>query len=428
MRIRRKSLESRIKFVVTGLAFCLTAALISMSLAIDARDSFSVQRDLILSLATKSPAMTTDQVVSVMEEQGENWRITSDGQSGTRLTTADGVSWHVEVNGNTVFKSVLYKRRHLLVSGLICLLISAEIAVFLAYWITRPLKRLVWGCSRVAGGDLSDLPGEIPGTYEIETLYGAFDRMVRGLRGRRDLERRVSRMERLAALGQVVAGVSHEIKNPLASMRIHLDLLDPAIAGRDRESLDVLGSELDRLNRVVTQLLSFARPSPPLPGPVAPGEILDWCRGVVGVKLSASGVKWRQAVEEGIAIWGDREQLRQLLLNLVLNGLEASSGGGSILVSMAKNGGGTILTVSDEGEGIPAEVRERIFDPFVTSKPDGTGLGLSMSYRIVEMHHGKMDYETSAAGTTFTVWFPDEEGVFREDMDNRRRDRSGRRT
>jgi signal transduction histidine kinase len=400
-------LETRVKAVVTGLTFCLTVILIAMSLSIDFHETYLSEQGKIDELSSRSSDLTSRQVMEIIDREGEAWRITSEGD-GTSVTTSDGASWKVSLNGKHVLTSILHRRRHLLVAGMICLLLSAEMAVFLAYWLTRPLKRLAWGCAKVGRGDLSDLPVERSGSYELEILQKAFNAMVRGLRERQSLERRISRMERLAALGQVVAGVSHEIKNPLAAMRIHLDLLSGARSGEteDEESLQVLSSELDRLNRVVTQLLSFARPTPTVPGPIEPRELFRWCHSMVRVRLSRKSIGWHEAVDDGTELWGDRGQMQQLLLNLVLNGIEAMDEEGDLYVSCRRSGKGTSMSVEDTGGGVPDRVAERIFDPFVTSKPDGTGLGLSIVYRIVEDHRGTMDLKTSSEGTRLDLWFP----------------------
>ncbi len=406
----RVNLETRIKGIVTGLAFCLTLVLMGMALSMDFSESVRLQYSLIQDLVSRGPSMTSAQAVEIMEERGSSWKVTSGKGDGTPLTTSDGAVWSLEPDRQAILELVLHRRRHLLVAAMICLLISAEMAVFMAYWITRPLKRLVWGCARVAKGDLSDIPTEKAGSYELEALHEAFNEMVQGIKGRQEMERRVSRMERLAALGQVVAGVSHEIKNPLASMRIHLDLLGSSFNEEEQESLTVLSSELDRLNRVVTQLLSFARPAPPLPGPVDPEEVLDWCYRMVKVRLQKCGVGWHHHVEEGTVMWADRGQVQQLLLNLVLNALEAIDEGGEIRLSAERGSEGTVLSIGDNGRGIADDVKDRMFDPFVTSKSEGTGLGLSVVYRIMELHRGRIEYSSSQEGTVFTLWFPDEKG------------------
>nr|WP_321500943.1 ATP-binding protein [uncultured Dethiosulfovibrio sp.] len=409
----RASLETRIKGMVTAMALSLTLVLITMSLSMDFRETLAQQREIIGDLTAREGDITSTEAVKIMEKQGERWIVTCEKGPGERLLTSDGALWYLRPDRGAILQSVLHRRRHLLVAAMICLLLSAEMAVFMAYWITRPLKRLVWACSRVAKGDLSDIPREKAGSYELETLNDAFNDMVQGLKGWQAMERQISRMERLAALGEVVAGVSHEIKNPLASMRIHLDLIGPSLEGEEVESLEILSSELDRLNRVVTQLLSFARPSPPLAGPVDPTEILDWCHRMVRVKLRDQGIEWHQEIEGNTFIWADRGQLQQLLLNLILNGIEATQDGGAISLKVQKSRGGAALSVEDEGSGIPERIKDRIFDPFVTSKPEGTGLGLSVVYRIIELHRGKIDYRSSEGGTTFDLWFPDEGGDFR---------------
>jgi signal transduction histidine kinase len=240
----------------------------------------------------------------------------------------------------------------------------------------------------------------------VRRLTAIFNDMVDTLQRWKKLERQISRMDRLASLGQMVAGVSHEIRNPLASMRIHLDLLSDHVSDEGTESLRILGDELDRLNRTVSQLLAFASPRPPLSGPVAVNDLIRWCHQMLHASLRA-GITWDASLDDdGLELWGDPQQLRQMLLNLLLNAQEAMPGGGAVRLAARKDGNTVEFRVSDTGPGLPDVLLERIFDPFVTTKGDGTGLGLSIVHRIVELHGGHIEYTTSPRGTTFIVRIP----------------------
>ncbi len=338
--MKNSSLESRIKGVITGLTFCLTMALIAMSLCIDFQETCASEKKRVKEMGARVAPLSREELLSLTESK---WAINTFGK-GVSLRGQEGPVW-ITLDKKIILGEVLHRRRYLLVAGMICLLFSAEIAVFLAYGLTRPLKRLAWGCAQVEQGNLSNLPGEISASYEIATLQRAFNDMVRGLREWQALERQVSRVDRLAALGQVVAGVSHEIKNPLAAMRIHLDLVQDVLEGAEKDSLQVVSSELDRLNRVVTQLLSFARPSSGVLGPVDAQGLFEWCHRIMRVRLSRKELRWEAHAHEGVTFWGDSGQLQQILVNLVLNSVEAMDKGGVLSLEARSREEGTWLSV-----------------------------------------------------------------------------------
>ena len=227
----------------------------------------------------------------------------------------------------------------------------------------------------------------------------------------------VERHEKLAALGVLAAGVAHEIRNPLTAIKARLYTQQKALAPASRERADAefISREIDRLEKIVSDFLRFARPVEPERVPVSPANLLREVRQLMAEQLRESSVDL--AVERAVEtkVLGDPEQLKQVLINLVQNAAEALGTGGTIKLRAVESrialGGRmrdvAIIEVEDNGTGMPPEVQKRLFDPFFTTKPTGTGLGLSIAARIVEKHAGALRVKTAANhGTTFGVVLP----------------------
>lgn len=421
---RPRHLESQIKVLVVAGVLLLTV----VTLAVSIFQGFSLRRDesrrWLDTVRSTLETLDRPQAEAVVAMLRPAWVIfpgAPGGAGGEILRSRDGGVWTAFPNDGALWEELLESNRPLLVAALVTLLLVLEISVFWAYAMMRPLRRLAWACRDVGSGRWPDLGLEgASGTYEIATLHEAFRHMVARLQQWQRVERQVGRMERLAALGQVVAGVAHEIRNPLASLRIHLDLLEEDVLPAGRSSLRVLGDEVDRLNQIVSQLLAFARPRPPLGGPVEVGEVVSWCRQMVREQMSRQGVSWRETgFDKARRVAGDAAQLRQMLLNLVLNALDAMPRGGELHVEVREGedggaGGGCrpvlLLSVEDSGEGIAPELLPRLFDPFFTTRPEGTGLGLALVHRIAELHGGTVEVVSSPGRTIFTVALPEREG------------------
>ena len=227
----------------------------------------------------------------------------------------------------------------------------------------------------------------------------------------------VERHEKLAALGVLAAGVAHEIRNPLTAIKARLYTQQKALAPASRERADAefISREIDRLEKIVSDFLRFARPVEPERVPVSPANLLREVRQLMAEQLRESSIDL--AVERAVEtkVLGDPEQLKQVLINLVQNAAEALGTGGTIKLRAVESrialGGRmrdvAIIEVEDNGTGMPPEVQKRLFDPFFTTKPTGTGLGLSIAARIVEKHGGALRVKTAANhGTTFGVVLP----------------------
>jgi len=304
--------------------------------------------------------------------------------------------------------AVLRENGDVLAAALLGLLIGVEASALLSYGVARPLRRLAWGFRQLAAGRHPRLPEGALAPREIAALTRDFNEMAEQVDRWREVQRQVARMDRLAGLGEVASGLAHEIRNPLAGMRIHLDLLSEEVRSpAGAESLVLLGQELDRLNQVVTQLLSFARPSPPVPTLLDPRELLDWTVRMIRVPAQRQGVRVEVRADPACGpIRADGNQIRQVLLNLALNALQAMPDGGTLLLDAARREGSVRLRVRDTGQGVSPALRERIFDPFFTTRNEGTGLGLSIAHRLVEGGGGRIEPLFSPEGTEMALVWP----------------------
>lgn len=222
------------------------------------------------------------------------------------------------------------------------------------------------------------------------------------------LEQKLFQSAKLAAIGTLAAGVAHEIRNPLGIMKTSADMIkrNSRQGEQNYELADFLMEEVDRLNRVVTQLLTFARPSVPNIEPCSLGDILDRALALVGPQHRLHDLEVVKHYAGNLpAVAGDREQLCQVFLNLIINAAQAMDGRGSLTLSTGTGEGDTVWAgVSDTGRGIDAKILNNIFDPFFSTKEEGSGLGLTIAYRIVEAHKGRLDVKsTPGKGTTVTL-------------------------
>jgi signal transduction histidine kinase len=233
---------------------------------------------------------------------------------------------------------------------------------------------------------------------------------IHDLESVREIETELEVSRRMASIGRLTAGVGHEVKNPINAIVVHLELLRNKVhAGGDAlRHLDIIQSEIRRLDRVVQTLVDFSRP--------VELQLKDQdLRGVVSSVLMLASAEFQtrgvtvesQAPPRSVYCRVDADLLEQALLNVVINGAQAMASGGLLEVRLTEDSRWAYIRVRDHGEGIPDEIRARIFDLYFTTKKEGSGIGLAMTYRIVQMHHGQIDVESKAgSGTTFVLRLP----------------------
>jgi len=217
--------------------------------------------------------------------------------------------------------------------------------------------------------------------------------------------------EQMAALGRVTRGVAHEVKNPLNSMRLWLENLKESLPAQQelpQQALKVLDSEIDRLDRVLKTFLDFMRPVELQREPTPLAEVITEVLAVARPQIERARVEATAELADGIPpVNADRQLLKQAIMNLVLNAVEAMPGGGKLKVTLTRRGNSAEVSVTDTGSGIPGKYRARVFQLFFTTRPGGSGIGLASAYKIVQQHNGSIDFETEEGrGTTFRIELP----------------------
>ncbi len=287
-------------------------------------------------------------------------------------------------------------------------IVLAGMMLLLVHLSMRPIDRLIRGTQRIAEGHYEERV-LVDTRDEVGKLADAFNRMGASLAER---EAELLKMERLATIGRMSAQVAHEIRNPLNSMGLNAELLSDEVEALDEparaEAQEILGevqAEIDRLAQVTDTYLTLAR-MPSLE--FTPGDIGVVARRVVTFmhdELAGAGVEVSLDIAEGLPpVAMDENQIRQALMNLLRNGIEALPDGGTMTIQAALVGEELEIAVRDDGPGIAADVRHTIFDPFVTTKERGTGLGLAITRQIIEGHGGTIRCESELGlGTTFRI-------------------------
>lgn len=218
------------------------------------------------------------------------------------------------------------------------------------------------------------------------------------------------RADRLSALGELSAGLAHEIRNPLGSVEGALQILSRSDVKPEvrTEFTELAKKEVDRLKSLLTTFLEFARPRPPQRILIEPPLLLDDVAKLAGETAKMSGVSIQVKSSGTIpSVYVDADQIKQVLLNLVLNAVQAMPNGGEIVLAASVQSGKVSLTVKDQGVGISPEDMEKVFDPFFTTRSGGTGLGLSIAYQIVSRHDGHISvWRNPDRGVTFSVNLP----------------------
>jgi signal transduction histidine kinase len=242
-----------------------------------------------------------------------------------------------------------------------------------------------------------------------ETLEGSYLKLREQADQIIEIEEQLRRADRLSALGELSAGMAHEIRNPLGSIKGTAEILRDGVAADDPklEFAEILIREVDRLNRVLEDFLRFARPAPVEHGRFSLAKVVSDVLDLTRQQALRNRVEIRVELDDEIEIPGQSEQIKQVFLNLVLNALQAMPEGGALVISSKNLLQEVHVKVCDNGPGIALENKERIFNPFVTTRDSGTGLGLAITQRIIQGHDGRIVLDSSPGeGACFTVCLP----------------------
>jgi signal transduction histidine kinase len=306
------------------------------------------------------------------------------------------------------------------------LLISVLVTLLATNRVLRPLKRIEATIDRIVQGNFFGSDTQVNPPAEFAVVEGKLNILGERFRGAReqavelqhDLDGLLDRMateldvaSRLAAISRITGGVAHEIKNPLNAISLRLDLLRARLGEPEEElaaEIDILSKEVRRLDRVVKTFLDFSHP---VDVKLTEVDLVAIAREVAELTTPQAGLAnirvWFEAAAESALIRGDSDMLKQAILNLVLNAIEAMKNGGNLWLRVSKEQNLVVLNVSDDGPGIPADARDKVFQLYFTTKIRGSGIGLAMTYRAVQLHNGTISFSTELGrGTAFQMQFP----------------------
>ncbi|RME22749.1 MAG: HAMP domain-containing protein [Deltaproteobacteria bacterium] len=282
--------------------------------------------------------------------------------------------------------------------------------LFVHRWLLQPLKKFVATIDTVATGKMSER-AEVPRIEELATVAHHFNGMLDELEKAREAVQRqysqsMARVERLATVGQMAASATHELKNLVGAVAGGLELLERLPELRNhKELLDELRNVTNRLLDSARQLLDFSKPVTPVEGPQNVNDCIMSVIGFLGPRARKKGIEMKAELEQALPeARADMHQLQQVLLNLILNAMQAMADGGTIRISSRLEDGRVIVSVEDDGLGMDDDVRQKVFEPFFTTRKDGTGLGLPIAKQMVEAVGGSLALASEPGrGTTVTI-------------------------
>jgi signal transduction histidine kinase len=344
--------------------------------------------------------------------------VTVEGSSSVWGTIRLGVS----LEG--MHREIANTRWQIAIFVLVGLAAGSLASTLLARRLARPIQALTGGVGAVARGDFSHRIAVTSGD-ELGRLSSAFNEMSAQLGRVRELEERLRRADRLAALGTMAAGIAHDIRNPLTSIQIFAQLMslhhdDPSV----REKFDrIVPRELERVQGVIEDMMELARPAAIHLEPIAVPDVVAQALELYERQADAQGITIVRNIPAELPFcMSDRKRLHRCIGNLIANAVQAMPTGGTLAITLERvpamlfaesRPAGTTpeeglrIVFADTGQGIPPDRLPRIFDPFYTTKEKGLGLGMAITHRIVEDHHGTIDVQSEVGrGTVFTLHFP----------------------
>ncbi|MGB9803856.1 ATP-binding protein [Desulfofundulus sp.] len=279
-------------------------------------------------------------------------------------------------------------------------------ALYLVHNLVRSVNQIKEGLAYLEK-DLNHLLPDLPG--EAGQIARAINRMARSIAEKEKLEEQLHRSERLAALGRLVTGIAHELRNPISVVKTTIQVLEQDLKNvyDIKQYTDIIKEQIDRQNRIIQELLDFGRPTKNFVHPASVNSLLDKVLTFTTPLLKEHRVQLTVEKDPDVpVIEVDGERIKQVFVNLILNAVQAMPRGGTLKIRTYTDRDNVCIRFSDTGPGIASEEISRIFDPFYTTRKDGTGLGLSISHQIVTSHGGSIDVTSSEKGATFTVYLP----------------------
>lgn len=344
--------------------------------------------DLRLRMA---PTEATEQTTEVTSE------ITDDGIrfSAKAIVVEEGIPpievlWGQRLNTRDAVLRAFTNRYIALLTA--SFLIALGLMVYFIVKSLRPLRELTERCARISEGELA--PVEIKRNYgEVLALEHTFNRMVNALQDKEQLEANLRQAQRLSALGALAAGIAHDVRNPLNAIKLlsshALDSLSEPESNGPAEQLRTIRKEVDRLEDIVSGFLALAKERELQPEPIRIDRLVEDCVRLVKAEAESRDVTLSTELAAGdLQLDVDPKQMTRAIINVIINAIEACSPGGRVRVFSRVTEEACQIEVRDDGPGLTKDVAERAFDPYFTTKPTGTGIGLSITRGIIEEHGG----------------------------------------
>lgn len=289
------------------------------------------------------------------------------------------------------------------------------LGLMMARKLIRPVIFLNHGVKRVAAGELG-VEIDVKGVGEIKELSVAFNEMSKKLKNSvesmKAAHENLVRKEKLYAIGEFSAGLAHEIKNPLTSIKMLMQSAKERGIQLSGMDIDIIEGEINRIDRIVKEFLVFARPAKAVFTDTDINKILKEVIALTRRNMEQANITLIEELDSNISlIKAHPDGIKQVFLNVVLNSIQAMDGGGILTVSSHSNNGMISACIRDTGVGIPDDILNRIFDPFFTTKDDGTGMGLTIAYNIIRDHGGNIEIDSTVnKGTSVYISFPKNSG------------------
>jgi signal transduction histidine kinase len=312
------------------------------------------------------------------------------------ITYDDQIVAAVGVDTSATFmRTIKSFRRSVFIFVAVSIIITIAIGFLFARTITRPIYQLVKSAGEIGAGEF-DKEIQINSNDELGYLGNAMEKMRKGI------------IERDNQLKLMLAGVAHEIRNPLGGIEIFAGLLSEELEGESKEHIQKIIREVRNLNAIITQFLEYARPKEPTKSNVSVNSLVEEAYFLLSIEFQKSNTKFiNELNHDDVKIYVDAEQMKRVFMNIFKNALQIMDEDGELRVKDAIEGNMLSVMITDTGPGIPAENLSSIFDPFFTTKEKGVGLGLAIVNKMVEANDGKIRVESELGKfTTFTISLP----------------------
>lgn len=327
---------------------------------------------------------------------------------GIRVFGGMNPELHIGIRENRITQTLSQIRNIVVTLTMIVILIGSALSFSLSRLVTKPLYKLM--------DFIHNLPKEkfgksivIKSRDEVGELAETFNKLSHELKlykeRMEESYKQMLRTEKLTALGRISAGLAHEIRNPLTSIKVLFQTFkdNPSLT---KEDMKVVLSAAQQMDDLLTRFLRFAKSDEFNMSDVYINSLIKQVLNLVHFQIKNQSIEVNLQLTKLPPVMADRTMLQQALLNLVLNAIEAMPESGTLTISSKMENDSAIVSIRDTGSGIPEDIKDKVFDPFFTTKADGTGLGLSIVYNIANLHNGEISFETNREGTTFTLRIP----------------------